>query len=344
MDGELHPVVVVASDPTTKAKRRAPCRRFIGVIAYDLQMNGKVVPSFNAQVMFGFYNFVCPNAEAIVNEEMKHIMAVAPSLAGPLLQKVAPPNLSIRGFEVIDRIKEKLEAACPGIVSCADIIALVARDAVALTHGPCYQVETGRRDGTRSVAQDVIGNLVPPTSNITALKAVFLQKGLTLKDLVVLSGAHTIGTSHCSSFSSRLYNATGKGDTDPTLDKNYVPRLKSKCKPNDQKTLVEMDPGSFKTFDVGYFKQVSKRRSLFLSDEALLHDSETRSYVERQAMASPDEFFRDFAASMVKMGRLERLKENKAKFSLLAVGLVASGGLGPVVERALRRQLQLLCN
>ncbi|XP_020701141.1 peroxidase 1-like [Dendrobium catenatum] len=293
----------------------------------------------NAQVMFGFYNFVCPNAEAIVNEEMKHIMAVAPSLAGPLLrmhyhdcfvkgcdasilvnpsakkatEKVAPPNLSIRGFEVIDRIKEKLEAACPGIVSCADIIALVARDAVALTHGPCYQVETGRRDGTRSVAQDVIGNLVPPTSNITALKAVFLQKGLTLKDLVVLSGAHTIGTSHCSSFSSRLYNATGKGDTDPTLDKNYVPRLKSKCKPNDQKTLVEMDPGSFKTFDVGYFKQVSKRRSLFLSDEALLHDSETRSYVERQAMASPDEFFRDFAASMVKMGRLEVLTNEKGE-------------------------------
>lgn len=48
-------------------------------------------------------------------------------------EKEATPNLTLRGFDFIDRVKSLLEAECPGIVSCADTLALVARDSIVAT-------------------------------------------------------------------------------------------------------------------------------------------------------------------------------------------------------------------
>ncbi|XP_010240936.1 PREDICTED: peroxidase 27-like [Nelumbo nucifera] len=286
----------------------------------------------NAQgLKVGFYKNACPSVEAIVEQTTAHFLSRAPSLAAPLLrmhfhdcfvrgcdgsvllnataankqtEKTAVPNQSLRGFQVIDAVKSAVEKVCPGVVSCADIIALVARDAVVFDKGPFWEVPTGRRDGRVSNASEALQFLPPPFANISDLKSRFQAKGLSVKDLVVLSAAHTIGTSHCFNFNNRLYNFTGKGDTDPSMDPNYIARLKNKCKPGDNTTLVEMDPGSRKTFDADYYTLVAKRRGLFQSDAALLTDSETRAYVKLQASTHGSTFFKDFGVSMVNMGNI----------------------------------------
>ena len=49
-------------------------------------------------------------------------------------EKESPPNETLKGFDVIGIIKSELEEACPGVVSCADILVLAARDSVALVN------------------------------------------------------------------------------------------------------------------------------------------------------------------------------------------------------------------
>ncbi|KAA8524586.1 hypothetical protein F0562_011009 [Nyssa sinensis] len=222
-------------------------------------------------------------------------------------EKVAPPNLTVRGFDFIDRVKSLLEAECPGIVSCADIIALVARDSIVATGGPFWRVPTGRRDGLISNSSEAVANIPAPTSNFSSLQTSFSNKGLDLKDLVLLSGAHTIGISLCSSFSDRLYNFTGVGDQDPSLDSEYAANLKArKCRtPSDDTTIVEMDPGSFRTFDLSYYSLLLKRRGLFESDAALTTNSTTKSYITQLLQGSLQNFYVEFAKSMEKMGRIE---------------------------------------
>ncbi|CAN1240707.1 Peroxidase 4 [Linum grandiflorum] len=85
-------------------------------------------------------------------------------------EKNANPNRnSARGFDVIDDIKSAVEKACPGIVSCADVLAISARDSTVLLGGPTWNVKLGRRD-SRTASQSAANNgIPPPTSNLNRL-------------------------------------------------------------------------------------------------------------------------------------------------------------------------------
>ncbi|KAM2274920.1 hypothetical protein ACFX1S_044665 [Malus domestica] len=175
----------------------------------------------------GFYSRTCPAAESIVKQTVQTHFNSNPSVApgllrmhfhdcfvqdcdasvlldGPNTEKTAGPNLGLRGWEVIDDAKTKLEAACPGVVSCADILALAARDSVVLTKGFTWNVPIGRKDGRVSLATET-SNLPGFRDSIDVQKRKFQDLGLNTQDLVTLVGAHTIGTSACLFFRYRLY-------------------------------------------------------------------------------------------------------------------------------------------
>ncbi|KAM7498267.1 hypothetical protein LguiA_022681 [Lonicera macranthoides] len=298
-------------------------------------LEGWLVGSTHADLQMGFYAKSCPNAEKIVQEYVHDHIHNAPTVAAALIrmhfhdcfvrgcdgsvllnftsssgnqtEKTAPPNLTLRSFDFVDRVKSLLEADCPGIVSCADTLALVTRDSIVATGGPSWRVPTGRRDGVISNASEALANIPAPFSNFSALQTSFANKGLDLRDLVLLSGAHTIGISVCSSFSNRLYNFTGVGDQDPSLDSEYAANLKAnKCKSiTDKATIVEMDPGSFRTFDLSYYTLLRKRRGLFESDAALTTSSLTNAVIDQLLQGSIQNFFSQFANSMEKMGRID---------------------------------------
>lgn len=301
---------------------------YIGVVFLSLF---GVVGLSEAQLQQGFYAKSCPRAEKIVLDYVNKHIHNAPSLAASFLrmhfhdcfvrgcdasvllnstgnpERNAVPNQTLTGasFDFIERVKRLVEDECPGIVSCADILTLVARDSIVATGGPSWKVPTGRRDGRVSIRSEAQNNIPAPTNNFTLLQRSFANQGLDLKDLVLLSGAHTIGVSHCTSVSSRLYNFTGVGDQDPALDSEYAANLKArKCRtPNDNTTLLEMDPGSRKTFDLSYYNLLLKRRGLFVSDASLTTNSFTLSLVKQLLQGSLENFFAEFAKSVEKMGR-----------------------------------------
>ncbi|KAK2992681.1 hypothetical protein RJ640_014931 [Escallonia rubra] len=226
------------------------------------------------------------------------------SVANNTAEKDAIPNLSLAGFDVIDEIKTQLEKSCPGVVSCADIVTLAARDSVSFKFNrSMWEVLTGRRDGNISRASEALANIPSPFSNFTTLKQSFASKNLTVQDLVVLSGAHTIGVGHCNLFSNRLYNFTGKGDADPSLNSTYATFLKTKCQSlSDTTTTVEMDPGSSVTFDNDYFTSLKLQKGMFQSDAALLTNKGSSNIVNE--MLRSGKFFTEFSQSMKKMGAI----------------------------------------
>jgi peroxidase len=292
------------------------------------------------QLYVGYYNKTCPKVEQIVRAETTRMVRASPDLAAALLrlhyhdcfvqgcdasvlldstpgntaEKDARPNGSLRGFDSVARVKAQLEDACPGVVSCADVLALMARDAVALARGPSWPVALGRRDG-RSSSSASCGELAPLVGDVNAVIEAFAAKGLDVKDLVVLSGGHTLGKAHCPSYSDRLYSGGTNCSTDPVLDVRYADRLRMRCTSaagqvqdnnnNTSSAASELDPGSCVRFDTSYYRHVAKRRGLLRSDASLLDHRYTRAYVLQAASGRYDgHFFKDFAESMVKMASI----------------------------------------
>lgn len=112
-------------------------------------------------------------------------------LDGPRSEKTAAINAALHGFEVIDVAKAAVEKACPGVVSCADILAFASRDSVKLTGGQGWAVPAGRKDGLVSNAAEPAQELPLPFMKVDQLLPMFAKKGLTAQQMVTLAGFYT---------------------------------------------------------------------------------------------------------------------------------------------------------
>lgn len=168
--------------------------------------------------------------------------------------------------------------------------------------GPDYEVPLGRRDGLNFATQEqTLDNLPSPTSNTTTLLTSLARKNLDATDVVALSGGHTIGLSHCTSFTGRLYPSQ-----DSTLDKTFAKNLKLTCPKSDTDNTTNLDIRSPNTFDNKYYVDLMNKQGLFTSDQDLYTDTRTRGIVTSFAI-NQSLFYEKFVLSMIKMGQLSVL-------------------------------------
>ncbi|TXG52005.1 hypothetical protein EZV62_021174 [Acer yangbiense] len=125
-----------------------------------------------------------------------------------------------------------------------------------------------------------------------------------MKDLVALSGGHTLGFAHCSSFQNRIHNFDATHDIDPTMNPSFAASLRSVCPMHNKvkKAGANLDPSPV-AFDNAYYKRLLQGKSLFSSDQALLTAPKTKKLVSKFA-ASQKAFEKAFVRSMIKMSRI----------------------------------------
>lgn len=99
-------------------------------------------------------------------------------------------NFGIKNLEIIHSIKRALEAACPRTVSCADIIAMAARDSIALSMGPRIQIPLGRRDGTSASNRRADSSIPAASSGVDTALSMSSGMGMTLEESVAILGTH----------------------------------------------------------------------------------------------------------------------------------------------------------
>ncbi|KAJ0880868.1 putative peroxidase [Helianthus annuus] len=193
--------------------------------------------------------------------------------------------------------------SCRNKVSCADILALATRDVVALTGGPSYKVELGRRDGRISTRKGVQHKLPHADFNLDQLNTMFASHGLSQTDMIALSGklCTYTGFSHCGQFSKRIHSKAG---IDRTLNRQYALQLREMCPVNvDPRIAINMDPTTPQTFDNAYYKNLQQGKGLFTSDQVLFMDARSRPTVNQFA-SNNNAFNEAFVSAVTKLGRV----------------------------------------
>jgi peroxidase len=223
-----------------------------------------------------------------------------PTASNPRPEKTA---ILLRGYAAVNEIKAAVESICPGVVSCADVLAFAARDSTTASGGFAFGMPSGRRDGLHSAFDDVFQGIPSSGFELQDLLDSFDAKGLDAVDLVALSGAHSFGQTHCSFVKPRLYPA------DPTMNTTFGAALRTVCPERGGGSIpvnnnrVSQDPNRLSN---QFYSNVASGQVLFTSDQTLTSRNDTAAMVADNA-ARPIAWMARFAGAMVKMGGIEVL-------------------------------------
>ncbi|XP_076939944.1 putative Peroxidase 48 [Bidens hawaiensis] len=323
------------------------------LIGYCLLMTS--IASSDSTLEYDYYRESCPQASQIIRSTLRRIYdrnsTVVPAIlrlvfhdcfiqgcdASVLLdrtvfmgsEKDTLPNQSLRGFDHIDVMKTELENACPGVVSCADLLVVAARESVVLAGGPFYPVHTGRKDSDHSYPE-ISYELPSPLDDHSTTAARFASRGFSQKETVTLLGAHSTGMIHCKFFERRLYKFGGTDQPNPSLDPEFAELLRSVCNntqaesqsessspsaspapspstKSDQERSMKMDnEGTGSGFGTLYYRGLLQGKGILFVDQQLLAGEETANWV-RQYASDVSMFHRDFAQVMMKLSSIQVL-------------------------------------
>ncbi|KMT16280.1 hypothetical protein BVRB_3g054310 [Beta vulgaris subsp. vulgaris] len=280
---------------------------------------------------YNFYEKTCPQLHNIVSTALLPVFTTDPTSSAALLRlmfhdcqvqgcdasilidvsnsdSLGPPelgaskNFGIRKRESINMIKSKVEEECPGQVSCADIIVLAAREAVAISGGPRIEVPLGRRDSISASNSEVTDALLPSSDiGVNDALTLFSKLGMTTQETVAIMGSHTLGVTHCLNIMDRLYSPSDERMSN--MDPRFEALLKFSCPefiPLTQNiSFVLNDPSAF-IFDNLYYKNSMQRRGVLRIDAELPLNTQTAGIVEHFAV-NADDFFQEFASAFVKL-------------------------------------------
>ncbi|PON69259.1 Peroxidase [Parasponia andersonii] len=280
--------------------------------------------SGKSELQLNYYAESCPKAEEIIKQQvidlynkhgntavswvrnLFHDCMVKSCDASLLLEtvngieseKASQRSFGMRNFKYVNTIKSAVEKECPLTVSCADIVALSARDGIVMLGGPRIEMKTGRKDSKEShlaVVEDFIPN---HNDSMSLVLSRFQSIGIDIEGTVALLGAHSVGRVHCVNLVQRLYPTM-----DPTLDPDYGTYLKRRCpspKPDPKAVLyARNDRETPMILDNNYFKNVLKHKGLLLVDEQLTSDSSTFPFVQK--MAADNGYFHDQFSRAVRL-------------------------------------------
>ncbi|CAN4117038.1 unnamed protein product [Withania somnifera] len=281
--------------------------RFLFLLFLPLLLH---IHNVRSELQLNYYSESCPRAEEIIKEQVatlyhKHgntavswvrnlfhdcmVKSCDASLYldttnGQESEKQSPRNFGMRNYKYIETIKQALEKECPNTVSCADIVALSARDGLLWLGGPRIEMRTGRKDSKESYLSEVEKYLPNHNDSMSFVLSQFQSIGIDTEGTVALLGAHSVGRVHCVNLVHVLYPTV-----DPTIDPDYAKYLKGRCPspdPDPEAVLYSrFDRETTMILDNMYYKNLLNNKGLLIVDQELKMADDNGYFHEQFARA-----------------------------------------------------------